>query len=290
MKSLDFIPNEVGNRRGFWAEKWRTFAKNHSEYSENRLGMRTEAGKNGQEPTSVVWARNNGDLDQGGGRRSGAKWPDDSGSSLKTELTVCDDRCSHGERKKEMSWRWFKGLGLRKLKRKKKTKPCIFICRVEERQGKHWFSGKVLEWEPKIQCGHWEAYLWAEASRPAPSPQDPPQRPPAPMAHRACALHRLLIWAAGNFLCSKELARLCVGCPEGLWLSTPRSILRHLKNRVCLHTTHPACFSGTSPRCVYTVTQSRPQEGGFPCAHRDHLLTDAYVTDSCPSLPYFPNL
>ena len=193
-----------------------------------------------------------------------------------------------GKEKKEMCQRWFKGLGLRKLKNKNKT--CLFICRVEERQGKHRYSGMVLEWEPKIHCGHWEACLWAEASSPAASPQDPPQRPPAPVAGGACVLHRFLTWAAGNFLRSKELARLCVGCPEGLWLNTPRSILRHLKNRVCLHTTHSTCFSGTGLRRVYTVTQSSPQEGGFPCAHRDHLLTDAYVIDSCPSLLHFPNL
>ena len=67
--------------------------------------MRTDAGKNGQEATSVVWARDSGDLDQGGGCGSGAKRPDDSGSSLKTELTVCDGGFLHGERKKEMSRR-----------------------------------------------------------------------------------------------------------------------------------------------------------------------------------------
>ena len=182
------------------------------------------------------------------------------------------------------------GFGPEKTKKKKKKKKLVFSF-AELRKDKENTDLVVRCWNGnlKFSVGTGRCICGQRLHALPPRPRTHPRVRLHPW-HTACALRGLRIWATGNFLCSKELARLCVGCPEGLWLSTPRSVLRHLKNRVCLHTTHSACFSGTSLRRVCTVTQSSPQEAGFLCAHRDHLLTDVYVTDSCPSLPHFPNL
>lgn len=181
-----------------------------------------------------------------------------------------------------MSQRWLKCLDLKKLK------TCVSFADLGKSKGK---VGLVVGWwwhEPKILSEYlkFEKPIYGKLFQSYPVSLWPtPEFPFDCVGQLLCVKSVSYLRHLEAFCSTKELVRLCVGCSEGLWASTPTTWHTPRDQGILLRPRFHVLPWDNANACVYGPSVPKKIEFHLPTTITSLLM---HFIDFSPFLSHFP--